>query len=115
MSLVASFMDMMGAAVGRIKEAMEESLSQRAKDALQSVTDLEQSRGHAAFHLLSLASSFDANLKLLRRQVVIVAMDLQSHLAQAAYQLPFDPSGSRLFGEGIMEILGLEEDYASKK
>ena len=42
-------------------------------------------------------------------------MDLQPHLAQAAYQLPSNPSSSHLFGEGIMEILGLEEDYASKK
>ena len=56
MSLVASFMDMMGAAAGRIiSEAMEEeSLSQRAKDALQGVADLEKSRGHAAFHFFSL-------------------------------------------------------------
>ena len=54
MSLVASFMDMIGAATGRIiKETMEEeSLSQQAKDALQGMADLEQSRGHAAFHLL---------------------------------------------------------------
>ena len=42
-------------------------MSQWAKDALQGVTDLEQSRGHAAFYLLSLASTFDANLKLCRR------------------------------------------------
>ena len=42
-------------------------------------------------------------------------MDLQPRLAQAAYQLPFDPSGYRLFGEEITEILGVEEDYASKK
>ena len=60
-----------------IKEAMEEeSLSQRAKDALKGMADLEQSRGHAAFHLLLLASAFDANLKLLMRQTAIVAMDL---------------------------------------
>ena len=42
MSLVALFIDMTGAAAGRIiKEGMEEeSLSQRAKDALQGVADL---------------------------------------------------------------------------
>ena len=80
----------------------EESLSQRAKDALQGVANLEQSRDHVEFHLLSLALTFDANLNLLRlRQAVVVNMELQQHLAQATYQLPFKPSSSRLFGERI--------------
>ena len=59
MSWVASFLDMIEAAAGRmINEAMEEeSLFQWAKDALQGVANLEQSRGHAAFHLLLLAST----------------------------------------------------------
>ena len=115
--MVGSFIDMMGAAAGRIiAEAMEdESLSQRVKDTLQGLADLEQSRGPAAFHILSLASTFDANLKLLRQQGALSVMDLQPHLTQAAYRLPFDPLGSRLFGKGIMEILGLEQDLSSKK
>ena len=42
-------------------------------------------------------------------------MELQTHLAQATYQLLFGHSGSRLLGEVISEILGLEEDYVSKR
>ena len=68
MSLVGSFMDMSGAGASRIiKETLEdESLPQRDRDALQGLADLEISRGHAAFHILSLASTLNANLKLLQ-------------------------------------------------
>ena len=68
MSLVSSFMDMTGVAADRIiGEALKnQDLPQEAKDALQGVADLEQSRGHAVLHLLTLASTLDANLKLLR-------------------------------------------------
>ena len=47
--LVSSFMDMTGAAAGRIVvEALRnEHLPQEAKHALQGVGDLEQTRGHA--------------------------------------------------------------------
>ena len=83
-------MDMTGAMAGRIiSEVMEEEfLSQRAKDALRVVADLEQSRGHAAFHLLSLAASFDANLKLLRRQAVISNMELSSIVLRPSTSSP---------------------------
>ena len=52
---MGSFVDMSGAAASRIiKEALEdESLPQQARDALQGLADLEISRGHAAFHILS--------------------------------------------------------------
>ena len=42
-------------------------------------------------------------------------MELQSHLTQAAYQLPFDQSGTRLFGEGLAGVLELNESYVSKR
>ena len=73
MTLASSFMDMTGAASGRIAvEALkDETLSQGARDTIQGMVDLEQSRGHTAFHLLSLALTFDANVKLLRRKAVL--------------------------------------------
>ena len=78
MSLVSSFMDMTGAAAGRIiAEALkEEGLSHGARDAFQGVVDLEQSMGHAALHMLTLALTLDANVKLLRRKAVLSAMEL---------------------------------------
>ena len=56
----------------------------------------------------------DANVKLIRRADLLASMELQSHLSQAAFQLPLDPSGNHLFGEGLAEILALNEDYVSK-
>ena len=66
-SLIGSFLDM-AVALSRkiIDEALaQEGLSQDTKDALQGVADLEQSKGMATLHLMSIASNMDANLKLL--------------------------------------------------
>ena len=62
-----------------------------------------------------MASTLDANIKLLRRQGVLNALSLQPHLAQAAYRLPFGASGSHLFGEGLVPILEMEEGLTNKK
>ena len=82
LSLIGSFADMTGASAVRvIKETLEDdTLSQRTRDALRGLADLEVSRGFAAFHSLSLASTLDANLKLLRRQGVLNNINLQPHL-----------------------------------
>ena len=111
MSLVSSFMDMTGATANRIiEEALwNKDLPQEAKDALQGVADLEQSRGHAVLHLMRLVSTLGANMKLLRRKGVLTAMKLQSHLLHAAYQLPFEQSRTWLFGEGLTGVLELNE------
>ena len=95
-SLISSFSDMVGAASGRIiQEALqEEDLPQRFKDTLTSLANMEVSCGHATYHSLALASTLDANLKLLRRQGVLDTMSLQPHLKMAAYRLPFSPTGS---------------------
>ena len=106
-------MDMTGTAAGRIiAEALRnEHPPQEAKDTLQGVADLEQSRRHAVLHLLMLASTLGANLKLLRKKGVLASKDHQQHLTQAAYQLPFEQSRSRLFRDGILE---LNKEYISK-
>ena len=54
--------------MGRIiEEALRnKDLPQEAKDALQDVADLERSKGHAVLHLMTLASTLDAKMKLLK-------------------------------------------------
>ena len=106
MYLIGSFIDMMGASASRIiAEALED----------ESCKAWPTWSIPGAIHVQALASTFDANLKLLRRHGVLNALDLQSHLSLAAHRLPFEASGSRLFGEGLAELLGLEEDMATKK
>ena len=118
-SLVSSFMDMTRASAGRIiEEALHnKDLPQEARDALQGMADLEWSRGHAVLHLMTLASTLDANMKLLRWKGVLAFMELHNHLMQATcmYQLPFDQSGTQLFGEGLAGVLELNESYVSKR
>ena len=83
MSLEASFLDMTGSSAGMIFEeaAGIEGLPQDTKDALQGLVNLERSRGHVVLHLLSLASTLDPNVKLLRRQILSIS-ELQPHLLQ---------------------------------
>ena len=82
LSLVGSFADMTGASAAKVinETLKDESLSQRTSDTLTGLADLEVFRGHAAFHSLSLASTLDTNLKLLRRQGVLSTIPLQPHL-----------------------------------
>ena len=58
LALISSFADMAGVSAAKvIKEALEEKdLSQRVKDALSSLADMEVSRGHATYHSLALSS-----------------------------------------------------------
>ena len=77
---------MSGASAGRILEeaSRNDGLPQEAKDALQGLAGLEWFRGHAVLHLMSLSSTLDANMKLRRRKEIILALELQPHLLQAA-------------------------------
>ena len=61
---------------------------------------------------MSVSSTLDAKLKLLRRQGVL---DMQTHLKQAAYQLPCDQDHNHLFGEGLDDVMALNDAYVSKK
>ena len=67
---------MTGAAMGRIIEEVlhKKDLLQEARDALHGVADLEQSRGHAVLHLMTLALTLNANMKLLRWRGVLASM-----------------------------------------
>ena len=42
-------------------------------------------------------------------------LNLKPHLAQAPYRLPVGPSGSHLFGEGLVPLLEMEEELSTKK
>ena len=66
---------------------------------------MERSQGQAVHHLLSLTTAMDTNVKLIRRADLLASRELQPHLALAAFQLPLDPLGNHLFGEGLRAIL----------
>ena len=94
MSLVASFLDMSGAVAIKVLEeaSQNQELPRETKDMLQCCADLEWSKGHAVLHLLSLSSTLDANMKLLRRHEILSALELQPCLLQAAYlSTPIQP------------------------
>ena len=57
----------------------------------------------------------DCNLKLIRRNVLLPSMMLPSALATEAYQLPFDPSGSSLFGEAMSALLEKAGEVVTEK
>ena len=65
--------------------------------------------------MMSLSTTMDVNMKLFRRSKILSASELQPHLLQAAYQLPFDQSGNWLFGEGLAGVMALNDDYVSKR
>ena len=71
---------------------------------------LKRSRGPATLHMLSLSTTLDTNTKLLRWSEILSVSELHPHLLQAAYQLPFDHSGNRLFGEGLAGVMALNDD-----
>ena len=52
----------------------------------------------------------DCNLKLIRRNVL-----LPSALATEAYQLPFNPSGSSLFGGALLALLEKAGEVVTQK
>ena len=65
---------------------------------------LEKSRGRATGHVLSRAITLDANLKLIRHNILLAA-SLPSTLVKEAYHLPLEPASSGLFGKGLSSIL----------
>ena len=117
MSLIAFFLDMSGASACNVLEEANQNqeLPKKTKDALQCLSDLERSRGHAVLHMLFLLATMDTNMKLFHRSKILSASEIQPHLLQAAYQIHFDQSGNRLFGEGLAIAMALNDDYVSKR
>ena len=76
---------------------------------------MERSRGRAVSHLLSSAIMLDCNMKLVRRNMLIPSMALSSALATEAYQLPFNPSGSNVFGMGLSCLLEKADEMAAQR
>ena len=116
-TLIGSFLDTSGATASQVvNEALEVGgLPPKIEAAFSVLADLERSRGQAVEHLLAQVTLMDANIKLVRRSDLVSQLELQPHLAQAAYQLPFDASGAFLFGDGLKEILQLGEEFLTKK
>ena len=56
------------------------------------LSGLEKSRGKATGHMFSAAITLDANLKLIRRNVVLSASSLPAALAKEAYHLALEPA-----------------------
>ena len=65
--------------------------------------------------MLAQLSLIDANLKLLRRNNSLKALELPPSLLPSAYQLPLAQGGATLFGEGLSGVLALGEQLATKK
>ena len=55
----------------------------------------------------------DCNMKLLRRSALLPSLMFPSALATEVYQLPFDPSGSSLFGDSLPALLKKVGEVAS--
>ena len=55
--------------------------------------------------MLSGAITMDANLKLVCQDSVLSAAHLPDLVAKEAYQLPFEPASSGLFGVGLSSLL----------
>ena len=70
---------------------------------------MEESRGHATLHAMQVSSIVESNIKLMRRKAVLETTSLTPQLKTASYRLPFHPTGSKLFGDGITKILEADE------
>ena len=55
----------------------------------------------------------DCNIKLIRHGALLPSMMLSSALATEAYQLPFDPSGSNVFGDALPALLENASEVAT--
>ena len=109
---MGSFLDCSGATLTHLLEEviLNEGASEGTCQLVGMLLELERSRGRAVGHLLSRANIMDCNLKLIRHYVL-----LPSALATEAYQLPFDPSGSSLFGEALPALLEKAGEVATQK
>ena len=65
--------------------------------------------------LLSSAITMDCNIKLFRRGALLPSMMLPSALATEVYRLPFDPSGSIVFGDALQALLEKAGEVATQK
>ena len=73
------------------------------------------SRGSAVCHLLSRAIMLDCNVKLVRRGSILPSITLSSALATEAYQLPFDPAGTSVFGVSLPALLETGQQGCSER
>ena len=91
---------------------LEDGASEGTSQLVGTFLELEYSWGQAVSHLMSGVITTDCNMKLLRRQSLLPSLMLPT---TEAYQLPFDPSGSSLFGEALPALLEKAGEVASYK
>lgn len=64
---------------------------------------------------MSVSTVMDSNLRLLRRQGILAQSEMQLHLKQAAYQLPFDQENNHLIGPGLADVFTLNDAYVTQR
>ena len=57
----------------------------------------------------------DCNVKLVRNGSILPSITLPSALAMEAYQLPFDPVGSSVFGDSLLALLERASKVATQR
>ena len=65
--------------------------------------------------MLSSAITLDCNVKLVQRDVLLPSLMLPFALATEAYQLPFDPMGSSVFGDSLPTLLERAGEVAAQR
>ena len=118
MTMIGSFLDCLDATSTRLLEEaiLEEGASEDTCRLVGMLLELECSRGQAVGHLLMGAITMHCNMQLLRQNALLPSLMLPSALAVEAYQLPFDPLGSSLFGEFLPALLEkVGEDWHPQK
>ena len=84
---------------------LDEGMSEGTCRPVGMLLELEHPRGWAVGHLLSSTIMMDCNLKLIHHNVLLPSMILSCVLATEAYQLPFNPLGSTVFGVALPALL----------
>ena len=104
--MIGSFLDCSGfLANSQLDEASRDPrASETTRQLVSALSGLRKSRGKAVEHVLSASIMLDANIKLIRRNLVLKASSLPESLAKEVYHLPLDPAGSGLFGTGLVSI-----------
>ena len=106
-TLAASFLDVSGAAVGKLLQGLTHIADdpEKVRSVATLLGDLEKARGQATEHILAQSVTMDCNVKLLRRTACLSSSKLSEAHKQKAYTLPFVAKGGTLFPGELDDIL----------
>ena len=115
--MVGSFLDCSGVTSTRLLEeaSLNEGASEGTRQVVGTILELEHSRERAVSHLPSSTIMLDCNVKLVRHGSILPSITFPSALATEAYQLPFDPAGSNVFGESLPALLERAGEVATQR